>query len=143
MTWKPNEIETSPIQKLRTSKVLRDRGIKVLVAGFPELTPLHKGVRETLVNHWGAAWQRDALKKESEYVQLAGQERAHIVASAQGEIIDSLMEAYRASGSTRDAVVWQIFQVLDSMVSDPETRPLLPAETLDFLWDLRQYLLPE
>ena len=54
-----------PVTRLRSSKVLRDRGIKVIAAGFPELTPLHQGVRGQLVEFWKANWQSVANLTEA------------------------------------------------------------------------------
>ena len=142
MTWDMSEIDVSPVQKLHTSKVLRDRGIKVLVAGFPELRLQHQGVSDTLVDRWSAKWQRDAQLTASEYELEAMRVRAKIKAEAQRDMIFALSEVFNMPDLSREALIWRIFQALETVADDPTTRSLLPTETLNFLWDLRQYLLP-
>jgi hypothetical protein len=40
-------------------------------------------------------------------------------------------------------MVIRLFQALELAAGDPRTRQLVPEESLNFLWDLRSYLLPE
>jgi hypothetical protein len=142
MTWDESEVDYAPVQRLRASKVLRDRGIKIMVAGFPELNPQHKGVRDTLVEHWGAGWQREAQLTQSEYELEAMRVRSKAKAEAQRDMVYTLSQVFNMQDLSREALIWRIFQALETVADDPATRSLLPAETLNFLWDLRQYLLP-
>ena len=99
-------------------------------------------MRDTLVDHWSAGWQRDAQLTASEYELEAMRVRAKIKAEAQRDMIFALSEVFNMPDLSREALIWRIFQALETVADDPTTRSLLPTETLNFLWDLRQYLLP-
>jgi hypothetical protein len=142
MPFDKSQLEIFPTQKLRTSKVLRDRGIRVIAAGFPELNPVHPGVRQQLVDYWSARWQREAQLVEADHMLEAMRVRAQARAESQRDMIYTLTQILKTSDLPREALVIRIFQSLEAIAAEPRTRQLLPEDTVNSLWDLRQYLLP-
>jgi len=56
--WEPEQLTIFPVRSFKTSKILRDRGIRVIAATFPELKPSNPAVRQQLLDYWRAQWQR-------------------------------------------------------------------------------------
>jgi len=140
--WDVEEIEILPERKLRNSKVLRNRGIRVVAAGFPELKPAHPGVRQQLVEYWSARWKREAEQTEAEHMLEAMRMQTKARAEAQRDMVDVLRRIYDLPKLSDEAMSVRLFQALEDAAAEPRTRQLLPQDSLNFLWDLHQYLLP-
>jgi len=140
--WEENVLEILPERKLRNSKVLRNRGIRVVVAGFPELNPAHPGVRAQLVEHWSARWKRDAGQTEAEHQLEAMRMQTKARAEAQRDMVDILQRIYNLPDLSQEAMSVRLFQALESAAMEPGTHQLLPQDSLSFLWYFRQDLLP-
>jgi hypothetical protein len=140
--WNENELEILPERNLRNSKVLRNRGIRVVVAGFPELNPAHPGVREELVKYWSARWKREAEQTEAEHMLEAMRMQTKARAEAQRDMVDVLQRIYSLPELSQEAMSVRLFQALEQTAADPRTRQLLPQDSLTFLWGLRQWLMP-
>ncbi len=141
-TWLKRDIDFFQPQELKNSKVLRNRGIRVLGSGFSEFTPKHPGVREQLVDHWRARWENEA----NEIASKAEMEAINIVAQAKRiayrEIIGNLELAYTGESVPKDALALRLFQVLEQAIMDPKTQALLPKDGISMLVELRNYLTP-
>jgi hypothetical protein len=140
--WDVDWLEIMPERKLRNSKVLRNRGIRVVVSGFPELNPSHPGVRQQLVEYWSARWKRDASQTEAEHNLEAMRMQTRARAEAQRDMVDVLRRIYSLPELSQEAMSIRLFQALEGAAAEPRTRQLMPGDSLTFLWDLRQYLLP-
>ena len=140
--WDQQILEILPKRNLRNSKVLRNRGIRVVVAGFPELKPIHPGVRDQLVEYWSASWKRDAEQTEAEHHLEAMRMQTKARAEAQRDMVDILRRIYSLPDLSQEAMSVRLFQALELAATEPRTRQLLPEDSLNFLWDLHQYLLP-
>jgi hypothetical protein len=142
-SWIRREIDFFRSQDLRNSKVLRNRGIRVIQAGFGELSPKHPGVREQLFEHWRVGWDEQA-KEQAIQVEM---EAATIVAKARRaafrEIISNLEMAYTGVSAPKDALALRLFQTIEQAMLDPKTQALLPKEGLSLLLELRKYLQPD
>ena len=77
-TWVKRDIAFYEPQDLKNSKVLRNRGIRVLTSNFSDLTPRHPGVREQMVDQWRMRWESEA----KEIATQAEMEAINIVAQA-------------------------------------------------------------
>lgn len=140
--WDEDAIEILPERKLRNSKVLRNRGIRVIAAGFPELNPAHPGVRGQLVEYWSAGWKRETEQTEAEHQLEAMRMQTKARADAQRDMVALLQRIYSLEPLSQEAMAVRLFQALEQVAAEPRTRQLLPEDSLSFLWDLRQYLLP-
>lgn len=142
-TWNPDELISSPVQELRTPKVLRARGIKVIFAGFSEMHPVKADVRERLLETWKAAWQRDADVLLADRDLRAMRIRTVAKVEAQREMAQRLSEIFQVAAPTQEVLALRVLQALENAATDPNTRQLLPAETINWLKNLKDWLLPD
>jgi hypothetical protein len=142
-TWDEETLEIYPVRKLRSSKVLRDLGIKIIASGFPQLNPSHPGIRGQLVDYWRSHWQRRASVVEAEHALEAIRTQTEARMEAQEGIINTIAQIFDMPETSQDALAIQIFQALDSFAADPKTRILLPETAALYLKDIRGYLLGE
>lgn len=142
-TWLKRDIDFFEPQELKNSKVLRNRGIRVLGSNFSEFTPKHPGVREQLVDHWRARWESEAneiaTKAEMEAINIVAQAKR----TAYREIIGNLEMAYTGASVHKDALALRLFQTLEQAIMDPKTQALLPKDGVSMLLELRNYLAPQ
>lgn len=142
--WDETKLNIYPLQTLRSSKVLRDRGIRVIFSGCAELRPTNPLILQQRLDHWRARWEKnkDLTLASFDYKEL--QIRAHARAQAQQDMIYSLSRMLNATDSplTQEALAVRVFQALEAFASEPATGKLLPKETLNALWSLHEWLLP-
>lgn len=134
------QFRIAPVQSLRASKVLRDRGIKIFIAGFSNPKPTDPGVMQQRLENWRARWQREIeiarARQDREVMGIFGQARVE----QQRAMIAQLTEILQ--GSSEDASLMRIFQVLEDCTIDPQVRRVLPQEFIALLRNLRAWLLP-
>jgi hypothetical protein len=137
------QFRISSVQDLRGSKILRDRGIKIIHTGFSELTPTDPQVKQQRLEFWLARWQQQAdlirADLDLEVMRLRNKARAE----KQREMSDKLSEILQSSNYSEEALTLRIFQLLEDAASDPNTRQFLPKDTINFLRSLRLWLLPD
>jgi hypothetical protein len=137
--WDEAELILSPIQNFRRSKILRDRGIKVISAGFTQLEP-DQAVRQQILDYWKVRWEKqlELIETENELEAMRIKNRARVKTQKELAILFSnIIES--SDPQSRD----KLFQLLEATATDPATRKLLPRETINILWNLRKLLLPE
>jgi hypothetical protein len=131
-----------PPRNLMRFDILRDRGIKVLSAGFGELEPVKDNVRKDLVESWRSAKQKEADLKVAdsrlEMARINSQARVR----AQQNLIYHLSQVLENQEYPREALAMLIYQELEAAAANPETRKLLPADTLSLLTGIGSILLP-
>lgn len=138
--YRPNEDGELPLDILRREfservkgeQVLKDRGIKMLSAGFGKFT-MPDPVTEQRISSWWAEWERRKLEV------LAGGdlEAARIVqrarVAAQYDMVRQVGEILQNSRDPKALVALRLFQTLEAASGQPHVRRLLPAETIDVL----------
>lgn len=141
--WEEAQLVFSPVQELHNPKPLRRCGIKVMGAGFSELQPINPDVRKSLLQNWKARWEKEAEITKAEHNLEATRIRNHARAQTQREMTYTLSNIFKSTPHSQEALVVRVFQALEAAATDPVTRRLLPAETIDLLGNLHQWLLPE
>jgi hypothetical protein len=140
MVWDPNEMEIGPVRRLENSKVLRDRGIKVVVATIPELTPINQQVLNRRFDTYQARLQGEASRARApfdrEVILTYAQERAQ----AQKEILEKLSPLIRDNAANSGVIAHALLQTLEGYASDRNTRELLSQNTLETIWLLDSLL---
>ena len=131
----------APARDLRASKVLRDRGIKVFHAGFSELVPTDPKIRQQRLDNWRARWQKEADLIKADLDLEAVRIKNHARAEKQREMINALLRIIHTSAYPEEALTLRLFQTLEDIASEPSTRQLLPADTVQVLKSLRLWLL--
>ena len=118
-SWIRRDLDFYRYQDLRNSKVLRNRGIRVISSSFSEFKPKHHGVSEQLFDHWKMGWEGEA----QEIATQAEMEAAKIVANARRttyrEIISNLEIAYTGLSVPKDALALRLFQTIEAAILDP------------------------
>ena len=141
-TWIRRDIAFYEPQDLKNSKVLRNRGIRVLTANFSDLTPRHPGIREQMVDQWRIDWDGEA----KETATLAEMEALNTIAAARRnayqEMISNLEMAYTGVGVPKDVLTLRLLKTIEQAIEDPKARALLPKESLSILLELRNFFQP-
>lgn len=139
--WLENQNINYPAQVLRTPKVLRARGIKVIHASFSDLTPVNPGVRGQLLDNWSAYWESEAEQTLVEYeidkIRIINDARIQ----AQISLKDTLKDLLQSSSLADDALALRMLQALEGVAADPATRKFLPRETINMLNSIWKWLL--
>lgn len=131
------------VKSLRGAKMLRERGIKVIHAGFSELVPTDPHVNRQRVENWRARWQKEADLIRAEMEREVMRIKNHARAEKQREMIETLSSLFKSSAYSEEALSLRIFQALENAASDPYTRQLLSKEALNLLSSLEIWLAPE
>ncbi|MCC6147793.1 MAG: hypothetical protein IT308_09520 [Anaerolineaceae bacterium] len=136
------DLRVSHIQSLRNSKVLRDRGIKIISSGFGDLTPLSPEIWEQRVDNWSAPWVREMDTLRAEHGLEVERIRSHARAQAQQQLFYSLKRLFEDGNLTEEALAIRLYQSLEQAAANPLTRQLLPANTLDMMRTIHHWLIP-
>ncbi len=139
--WDENQLVLHPPRTLKTPKLLRTRGIKVILANFTDLEPVDQEVRRQLVETWRAGWQTDALKTWSEHELQAIRIRNSARAQAQRDMVFTLSQIIHADFPP-EVLALRVFQALEAIATDPSTQRLLPADTINLLRSFRDWFSP-
>jgi hypothetical protein len=139
--WDPREMLFLPAQELKNPKVLRERGIKVIHAGFRELDPVEPAVRQQMLRRWQERLERtpQQVSEENElhYLRLRNNARRQ----ARREMTHALTMILAASEGDPGPQAVRIFQLLETAARDGSVRRLLPAETQQKLQSLRGWFM--
>lgn len=130
-----------PPQMLARPDVLRDRGIKVLNAGCGDLEPIDKDVREKFKDSWLAIKRKEEMLKRADYELEATRIRNHARVRTQQSMNYHLAKLLEKQEYPREALAILIFQELEAAAADPETRKLLPDNTLNLMQSISQMLM--
>jgi regulator of protease activity HflC (stomatin/prohibitin superfamily) len=136
-------LEFSNVYPLTSSKSLRDRGIKVVAAGFSELK-MPADIHEKLVERWKARWEREIqivlARQEREAMQIISSARNR----AQRDNAYFLTNLFKEEKHSTEALALLIFQSLELAATDLKNqKDLPPKEVLAMLQNLHNWLLRE
>ncbi|HMZ43670.1 MAG TPA: hypothetical protein PLI15_11475 [Anaerolineales bacterium] len=137
------DLKFSPPLRFKGPAILRDRGIKVLSAGFGDLVPVNEDVRAQLFENWRAHWQQEAQKTLANHELRAMRIHNHERSRTQQDMIYSLSRIFHENQYTEEALALRLYQALEAAAINPATQRLLPADTVQMLSNLRHWLLPE
>jgi hypothetical protein len=138
-----NDLLVCAPRELEFPKVLRVRGIKIMVAGFSELTPVDPEVRQRLFEYWSSRWERDTELVQVDYDESAFEVYSKARAEAQGRIIGNLIEIFEKSEHSQEALAILLMNALETAATEPETRRLTPDHTIQVLRSFQHWLLAD
>jgi hypothetical protein len=141
--FNPNEYMFWDVMELHNPRPLRDRGIKVLGAGFSDFRPIDNTIPEQRFDNWRARWQKKAELTSADYDLEVMRKMNHARAQAQREIIYNLSQIFKLPGYTQDAMAIRVFQALESAAANPATNRLLPRDTVDMLKTFQRLLFSQ
>jgi hypothetical protein len=135
-----HELRLTPDPKDRVTKVLRERGIKVVYANFSTLEPVNGEIYQQRLNNWQAVWEKQYEITRGEVEQKAILARSEIIREAQRDIVAYLVDAMKQTTYSEEALAMWVFQGLEVAAADPEIRKLLPKDTMEILSNLRNWM---
>jgi len=137
-----SQIIVSEVRPLTAPKMLRDRGIKVLLSSFSDPRPVSDAVYKQRLDSWRATWDRDLeiTRATRELEAMHIRSRAH--AQAQKDLTYSLARIFDEQDHSDEAIALRILQALEKAAADPKTRTLLPNNTVDLIRTIHTLLLP-
>lgn len=137
-----SELMFYPPRNLERMDVLRDRGIKVITCSFGELEPVEQTVRDHMFDSWRSIKQREAALKVADSTLEISRIRNQARIRAQQSMIYQLTQVLENHEYPREALAMLIYQELEAAAANPETRKLLPEDTLSLLTGIGTMLLP-
>jgi hypothetical protein len=140
-TYQTSDLIFYPPRNLNRSDVLRDRGIKVSSAGFGELEPKEKSVRQQLTDSWLSVKRRETDLKYADYDLEVARVKNHARVQTQQSMIYHFTKLLENQEYPREALAMLIYQELEAAAANPETRRLLPENTLSLLTEIRTMLM--
>ncbi len=139
--WNPEELEILPPRNFETPKMLRARGLVVIAAGFSEFK-ISDRVKDGLLDYWRSSWKREKeetlAQQELNALRVVSAERAKV----QRDMAYTFAKLMQSSEYSREALAWNVYQSLEAIAADPETRKLLPDTTRATMENLRNWLMP-
>jgi hypothetical protein len=132
----------TPSRLFTTSKILRDRGIGIIASGFGDLIPASEAVYKLRLDAWRSTWQRDTNIKQANADLDSMREHARARANAQRDLVHTLSIIFDKYQTSEEVLSMRIFQALENLAEEPQTRTLLPPETLNLLRSVHDWILP-
>jgi hypothetical protein len=140
--WKSHDLQFSTPHRFENSQVLRDRGIKVITAGFGEFNP-PPDVRMELINNWRARWEKEINSTLAHRDLEAARIRSRARVKAQRDTSFALSEVFSKEDFSEEALTIRVFQALENAATDTSDARLLPHDTINMLWSLYQWMLQD
>jgi hypothetical protein len=141
-TYLRSDFLVSDIKSLVYPKILRERGIKVMMAGFGDILPVNDAIYLHRLESWKATWLRDTdiitAEKDLEAMRIRSRARA----LAQQEIVTSLNHILGQTDIPQEVLAVRVLQALETLASESGTKNLLPFGTLDVIKSTREWFLP-
>lgn len=142
-SWDTRDLIFYPVQNLTTPKILRDKGIKILNASFGELRPADQLVTESMYRKWLAIHQKNFKFYHAEMEYKTQQIQTQARKKAQAEMVRRFIDLLNQSSYSKHALLIQFFETLEKAATEPETRKLMPADTINMIQQLRILLLED
>ena len=141
--YQPEDLFMSHTQMLTNSKVLRDRGIKVLMATFGDPLPVSDAVYKQRLDSWRARWEQDVVINRAARDLEASRVGSRAYAETQKDLVFALTRIFEQPEKSDEAIAFRIMQALEKISADPKTRQLLPNNTVDLLRTVLNFLQPQ
>ena len=141
-TYFTSDLFSSPILPFTGAQVLRDRGIKIIMASFSNPVPVSAEIYQQRLASWRVSWSQDTEIKRSQYELEAMRIRNHARAQSQRDLTAALAQIFNRGGGSDEVMALRVLQALETVATDPKTRLLLPSETISMMSHLHSWLLP-
>jgi hypothetical protein len=128
-----NALIVSNIYPLKNSKLLRDRGIKIIFSSFGDLIPVSPLIYKQRLDSWRAKWEKELDITTAGRELQAMRVRSRALADAQHDLWYQLSQIFSVQEHSEEALALRVMQALETAAADPKTRELLPATTMDML----------
>lgn len=136
-TLKKARFYFSSTNEFRSSKILRDRGIRIIAAGFPELRVADEELKEKFMDVWIARWKKNTDIITAAYTLEAEREIANKRAETQSELTYTQSEQFKHTKHIKEALALRTYQALSGIATEKD----YSRETLVMLQNLHRWLL--
>jgi hypothetical protein len=136
------DLAVSQVRSLMNSRILRDRGIKVLFSGFSDLIPVNEQVYKQRLANWRIPWEEELTMNQATQDLQAMRVSSRARSQAQQDLWRSLKQLFEQNEYTEEALALRIMQALDQATNEPRTQALLPTNVIDMMRHLQAFLLP-
>ena len=103
--------------------------------------PRRDAVEQQRIGTWLAEWKRREVEVKAGGDLQAARVKQRARIEAQQEWMIKLTQIMQAQGTqTKRVVALRLLQALETAATDPATRPLLPADTIKMLDNVREWL---
>ncbi|MBI5823824.1 MAG: hypothetical protein HZB18_07330 [Chloroflexi bacterium] len=132
----------SPVSLLQHNfNSLRSVGVVIKSAGFGNLQPVSKDIKDSMIDNWKARWEKEVkfinAEHDLESVRIQNRNRAQI----QQEMTYLLSSIFQGS-HTDEALALRVFQALEAAASNPGVNnDISPKEVIGMLNSLHKWLL--
>jgi hypothetical protein len=130
--YRPENLIVSQVMPLTNSKVLRDRGIKVIFSSFSDPIPVNDAVYMQRLDAWRSNWERELN------ITLATRDLEAMRERSRARVEAQLFEKRDYSD---EALALRVLQSLETAAADPKTLALLPNDTIRLMEYVRSILL--
>lgn len=137
-----SELIVSDIRPLTNSKILRDRGIMMIASSFGDLIPVSPLVYKQRLDSWRAEWERELNITHAGRELQAMRTRSRALAEAQQNLWRHLDHLFHQANCSDEALAISVMQALEQAATDPQTRALLPGNTIDLMRHIHTMLQP-
>jgi len=141
-TYAEKDLFVSPSLPFTAPRLLRDRGIKMIVAGFSSPIPVAPEIYQQRLATWRSEWERETEYKRAEKDLAELRVRNHARAQALRSLSESLRQIFVDGESSDEVMALRVLQAMEGISADPKTRQLLPGETITLMNNLHAWLLP-
>ena len=138
--WDKNALSFFQPTLFKNHQALRDRGIKLIAAGFSELTPPEE-ISDGLMDNWKAHWEKEIHAKLAERDLVSARIRNHARIQAQEESSFVLSDVFKDDHFSEEALTVRVFQALEAAATDVGEARLPQHDTIDMLGSLYQWML--
>ncbi len=121
----------SAAQELKTSKVLRQRGINVLNADFCDPTPTDPLVNQQRLDNWRARWQQEVNRFQEDRDRELANVKNQAFLNRQSEILELLSQLFNQASFSEAELTRNLFEQLEIIASNPIASQMIPRETVD------------
>ena len=147
--YNPSELRCSPVYNMPITpyKLLRERGIRVIAAGFLELNP-PDSVLDLRLESWGTPWAAETRAQTAHYNLEAGRASRRGMIEAKKALkedfdaVKRILNNQSNESLSLEEMAFRVFLAVETLAKKEDTRKYLTGESVTMIRDLRDVLLP-
>lgn len=137
-----SQLSVSEVRQLTTSKLLRDRGIKINGSSFGDPAPVSQQIYQQRLDSWRSTWEKELDIARAGRELQAMRVRGRAMTEAQRDLWYGLNQIFSSREVTDEVLALRVMQALETAAADPKTHDLLPATTIEVLRQINNLLVP-
>lgn len=139
--YRKSDLLVSPVRLLTNQKILRDRGIRIVLGSFGDPSPVSNLIYKQRLDTWRAKWEQELDLTQASRELQAMRTRTKAMIDAQQDLWYSISQIFKVNDYSDEALALRLIQSLENASADPRTRQLLPGNTIELMRYIRGTLL--